>query len=84
MGQYVSTRKRQVGYDNNFGEAGNLLQLSQDWENEVSHKEFCDVQILCGDKTFDCHQLVLAVRSPVFRAMFRADMKEKKTKKVNV
>ena len=33
---------------------------------------------------FDCHQFMLSARSPVFRAMFKAEMEEKKTKKVIV
>ena len=59
-------------------------QLSVDLENALTHKEFCDVQVKCGDKTFDCHQFMLSARSPVFRAMFQNDMAEKKSKKVDV
>ena len=33
---------------------------------------------------FDCHQFMLSAKSPVFRAMFKAEMEEKKTKKVIV
>ena len=33
---------------------------------------------------FDCHQFMLSARSPVFRAMFQADMTEKKSRKVDV
>ena len=70
--------------NDSIGKMANLQHLSQDWGNALSDKEFCDVKIICGDTTFDCHQLVLGVRSPVFRAMFRADMREKKSRKVNV
>lgn len=59
-------------------------QLSVDLENAFQHKEFCDVQVKCGDRTFDCHQFMLSARSPVFRAMFQADMAERKSKKVDV
>jgi len=59
-------------------------QLSQDLEHAFIHKEFCDVQVKCGDKTFDCHQFMLSARSPVFRAMFHADMAEKESKKVDI
>ena len=58
--------------------------LIKDLELAFSHKEFTDVQIKCGDKVFDCHQFMLCARSPVFRAMFQAEMEEKKTKKVIV
>jgi len=59
-------------------------KLSQDLESAISDKRFSDIQLHCGDQVFDCHQVILAVRSPVFRAMFEADMKEKKTRKVDV
>jgi len=59
-------------------------QLSVDLEHAFHHKEFCDVQVKCGEKTFDCHQFMLSARSPVFRAMFQADMAEKQTKKVDI
>ena len=43
-----------------------------------------DVDIVSGDRTFHCHELILAARSPVFRAMFQADMTERRTKRVEV
>ena len=61
-----------------------LDQLSQDWMNVFSSKEFSDVQIHCGDQVFDCHQVVLAARSPVFRAMFQSNMLEKNTRRIEV
>jgi len=59
-------------------------KLSQDLETAYMNKELTDVQLQCGDKTFDCHQFMLSARSPVFRAMFQADMREKETKKVDL
>lgn len=41
-----------------------------------------DVQIKCEDQTFDAHQVILATRSPVFRAMFQAEMKEKDSRQL--
>jgi len=61
-----------------------LELLSHDLEKLISSQELSDVQILCGDKLFHCHQVILSARSPVFRVMFQADMAEKKTKKVEV
>ena len=58
--------------------------LQEDLEIAFSHKEFTDVKIHCGDKMFDCHQVILAARSPVFRAMFKAEMAEKKTQRVDI
>ena len=37
-------------------------QLSVDLEHAFHHKEFCDVQVKCGEKTFDCHQFMLSAR----------------------
>ena len=45
-------------------------------------KELSDVEVECGGELFNCHQLILSTRSDVFRAMFQADMKENRTKKV--
>ena len=47
-------------------------------------KDMSDVQIHCGDQVFAYHQLILSARSPVFRVMFQAEMKEKKTRKVEI
>ena len=47
-------------------------------------KEMSDVQIKCGDQTFDAHQLILSTRSPVFQGMFHAEMKEKKSGQVDI
>ena len=55
-------------------------QISQDWMDAYSSKDFSDVKIVCGEEVFDCHQVVLAARSPVFRAMFHSNMKIKKQK----
>ena len=47
-------------------------------------KNTSDVEIICGERTFDCHQMILSVRSPVFRAMFQNDMAEKRTNRVEI
>ena len=46
--------------------------------------EFSDVEVKCGERIFNCHKLILSARSPVFKAMFQADMKEKETKEVEI
>ena len=43
-----------------------------------------DVDIISGDRTFHCHELILAARSPVFRAMFQVDMAERRSKRVEI
>ena len=65
-------------------EVKKLRPLIQDLEKLYSDKDMCYVQIICGGQVFDCHQVILSARSPVFRIMFQADMAEKMTRKVNV
>jgi len=38
--------------------------------------EYSDCVVSCGDTDFKCHKIVLASRSPVFKAMFSSDLKE--------
>ena len=57
-------------------------QLSLDLESVFNSKDFADVQVECEGRVFDCHQVLLSARSPVFRAMLLADMAEAKSKKV--
>ena len=47
-------------------------------------KEFTDIKIQCEGQSFDCHMVILAARSPVFKAMFQSDMKETQTQKVTI
>jgi len=60
------------------------LELSQDLQKLLLDKDLADVEIICGDKSLPCHTIVLSARSPVFRAMFKADMTEKKKGKVDI
>ena len=48
-------------------------------------KDMRDVTILCNDKTFECHKVVLSCRSRIFKAMFNLESaNEIKTRKVNI
>ena len=60
------------------------LELSQDLQKMLLDKDLADVEITCGDKSLPCHTSVLSARSPVFRAMFKAEMTEKKKGKVKI
>jgi len=68
----------------------NILQHTHQRHEKLSHdlgqvlvgKEFSDIEIKCNETVFPCHQLILAARSPVFKAMIQAEMKEKQTKKI--
>jgi len=50
---------------------GNVKQVGEDLWNLYELKEMTDVVINVVDETFHCHKLVLAARSPVFKAMFQ-------------
>jgi len=56
-------------------------QMSDKFEEGIAdNKKTSDVTISCDDgKEFFCHQNVLSARSPVFKEMFEANMKEKET-----
>ena len=58
------------------------MQVCDHLGQVLADKEFSDVEIICDTSVFPCHQLILAARSPVFKAMFQAEMKEKQTKKI--
>ena len=55
---------------------------SASWNGGIRDKEFVDALIECGGQSFMCHQIILATSSPVFCAMFQADMREKETRTV--
>jgi len=53
--------------------------ISENYDKLFLSKEMSDVQIKCGDQTFDAHQVILSARSPVFRTMLQTEMKERRT-----
>jgi len=53
-------------------------------ENLIAENNLSDLEITCDEQVFYCHQLILSARSPVFLAMFQADMKENRSKKVHI
>ena len=59
-------------------------ELIQDLQKVLLDKDLADMEIICGDKSLSCHVIVLSARSPVFRAMFKADMAEKKKGKIEI
>ena len=68
-------------------ENNNFLHQDQRQKQVCDHlgqvlegKQFSDLEIHCEETVFPCHQLVLAARSPVIRAMLDSDMVEKQTK----
>ena len=59
-------------------------------ENDLNLGEFylsselTDVLIKCQNKSFKAHKVILSASSPVFRAMFQADMKERSSQEVEI
>ena len=47
-------------------------------------RELSDVTVICEGTKFECHTAFLASRSPVFKAMFSNDTKEKITNEVHI
>ena len=67
------------------GQKTDILQnLGDDLGRALSESDCSDVHLNCGGKIFNCHEFVLSARSPVFRAMFRSNMTEKRTKSVTI
>ena len=58
--------------------------LHEDMNNLYKNEVLTDTIIKCGDKEFKVHRVILAMQSPVFRAMFEADMKEKQSGVIEV
>jgi len=50
--------------------------------HSFEQQEFTDFEIVCEDRNIRCHKVVLAARSPVFRAMLLNDMEESSSAKV--
>merc|ERR1712098_419546 len=65
-------------------ESSHQKQLSQDLHQLYATKEYADITITCGGKIFKCHKSILASRSPVFAAMFKSNMKEMRTGRVEI
>ena len=59
-------------------------QVADDYVKIFAEDQFSDVLVECDGQAFKCHQVILSARSPVFMAMFLAEMKESKTKVVTI
>ncbi|GFY70229.1 TD and POZ domain-containing protein 2 [Trichonephila inaurata madagascariensis] len=54
-----------------------ILDLKEDLECLYAEGILSDVKLRTSSQTFHAHKAILSARSPVFRAMFQTDMKEK-------
>ena len=59
------------------------LRMSKVTGGDVD-KAFTDFVIRAGSESYDCHRVILASYSPVFRRMLQCDMKEKSTGMVTI
>lgn len=59
--------------------ATNLRDMWQDPEN--SH---CDIVLKAGERCISAHKAILAARSPMLRAMFSLDMREKNASEIEI
>jgi len=73
----VGSKKNEALFDNYHQN-----QLSLDLHH--LRYEFADITIQCEGKSYRCHKYILASRSPVFKAMFKSDMKEMRTGSVEI
>ena len=85
-----------VGEDKLYGgskESFNKTQINYECQKQVinhldnlfAEKNFADLEITCDDgEVFNCHRNILSARSPVFCAMFQANMIENHTQIVNI
>ena len=64
--------------------AKRFKEVGESFVKLLDDKELTDMTIKCGGKDFPCHSLVLSARSPVFKAMFQANMMESETKVVKI
>ncbi|XP_055953384.1 speckle-type POZ protein-like isoform X2 [Argiope bruennichi] len=60
---------------------GNLIA---DFKSLLNDNIVSDIKLKTSNKTYPVHKCILSVRSPVFKAMFSNDMKEKVNECVNI
>merc|ERR1712187_557569 len=59
--------------------------LANDWQCMLKSGDFADVTLKSNQgRAFPAHKLVLATRSPVFRAMFHGGMREAHTGEASI
>ena len=64
--------------------ARGLEQVSAQFGAVFNDPEYSDVEIECDGEIFKCHELILSIRSEVFRTMFQVDMAENRTKTATI
>jgi len=72
----VTTRRDSTEYEKMLSAATNL--------NIYHDTEFSDVVVKCGGINFECHKVVLAVASPVFKTMLTSNMQEEINNEIKI
>merc|ERR1712098_223556 len=72
----VTTRRDSTEYGKMLSAATNL--------NIYHDTEFSDVVVKCGGINFECHKVVLAVASPVFKTMLTSNMQEEINNEIKI
>jgi len=78
--EYLNHEERCLASTDNYHQK----QLANDYEMLFLSKDSSDVIIRCGEKVFNCHKIVLASRSPVFKTMLESNMREKITGDIEI
>ena len=76
--------KRREDFIDTYPRAKRFKEVGQSFVKLLDDKELTDMTIKCKGEDFPCHSLVLSARSPVFKAMFQANMMESETKVVKI
>ncbi|GBM31319.1 Speckle-type POZ protein B [Araneus ventricosus] len=58
--------------------------LKMDISSMLQDNFLCDVKLCTESETFPAHWFILSARSPVFRAMFKIDMKKKAKDRIDI
>lgn len=76
--------KKKYNFEAETNKLFSLECLSKNFYELYKSEKYTDVNLICKDRTFKVHKIILVSRSPVFRAMFEHDMKESSTNIVNI
>ena len=82
----MATRRMRQGAQvaSDEAEETQLTKLGQDLSKTFLNKDFADIQVKCGKKTFDCHRNILAARSRVLKTMLSSDGSEQRKMEIEI
>ena len=82
----MATRRMRQGAQvaSDEAEETQLTKLGQDLSKTFLNKDFADIQVKCGKKTFDCHRVILAARSRVLKTMLSSDGSEQRKMEIEI